>query len=58
MQFLQDLLASSEERIAQIRNIPGWSECGETGFQELARLLVIQTQDPGQFENHPFALSA
>src|SRR5581483_2974928 len=56
VEFLQDLCAPGKERIAWVRDTPVRSERGETGFQQLARLVIIKAQDPGQFKNHPLAL--
>ncbi len=48
---LQNLLASGEERIARERDQPVGSERGQTGFQQLACLLFVQRQVPGQFQH-------
>src|SRR5712692_6297784 len=55
VQGLQDLLTPGEEEIALKGNEPMRRERGETGFQQLARLLLIQKEMSGQFEHHRFA---
>jgi hypothetical protein len=51
MQGLQNLLTPGEERIARKGDMPMRSKRGQAGFQQVARLLVIQVQMPGQFED-------
>ena len=53
VQCLQNLLAPGEEWIALKGNLPMRGERGQTGFKQLARLLIIQSQQPGQFQNEP-----
>jgi len=56
MQRNQNLLAPGKESVARERDVRDRNRRSQAGFQESARLLVVQAQVFGEFEHDPFVL--